>query len=206
MTVAVRATSGRHARPGTTRRPVARATLIGGLLAVAVWARWAVTTGGNVEALAVGLAFGAVLVGIASVGGWRPRARPGLPQLVVGAAGGLVLVGLALATRWPGPWISLQPAASFWPWAAVTLLVAVGEEAVLRGALLAAVDEAMGVGPAIAVTAAVFALLHVPLYGWHVVPLDLGVGLLLGGLRVLGGGIVAPAVAHVVADLATWWM
>ena len=49
-------------------------------------------------------------------------------------------------------------------------------------------------------------MLHVPLYGWHVVPLDLGVGLFLGGLRLLTGGAVAPAVAHTVADLATWWI
>ena len=55
-------------------------------------------------------------------------------------------------------------------------------------------------------TSVVFALLHVPLYGWHVVPLDLGVGLWLAGLRLISGGVAAPAVAHVVADLATWWL
>jgi membrane protease YdiL (CAAX protease family) len=52
----------------------------------------------------------------------------------------------------------------------------------------------------------VFALMHVPLYGWHVVPLDLAVGLALGGLRVATRGVAAPAVAHAVADLATWWL
>jgi hypothetical protein len=48
--------------------------------------------------------------------------------------------------------------------------------------------------------------MHVPLYGWHVVPLDLGVGLWLAGLRLATGGIAAPAIAHAVADLATWWV
>jgi membrane protease YdiL (CAAX protease family) len=63
-----------------------------------------------------------------------------------------------------------------------------------------------GLGGAVLVTSVVFALMHVPLYGWHVVPLDLGVGLALGGLRIATRGVAAPAVAHAVADLATWWL
>lgn len=51
-----------------------------------------------------------------------------------------------------------------------------------------------------------FALIHVPLEGWSIVPLDLGVGLWLAGLRLLTRGVAAPAAAHVVADLATWWL
>ena len=58
-----------------------------------------------------------------------------------------------------------------------------------------------GLGPTVA-----FALLHVPLNGWHVVPLDLAVGLGLGGLRVATRSVVAPAAAHAIADLATWWV
>ncbi len=49
-------------------------------------------------------------------------------------------------------------------------------------------------------------LLHVPLYGWTALPLDLAVGLLLGGLRMAAGGWGAQAVAHPVADLAGWWL
>jgi hypothetical protein len=59
---------------------------------------------------------------------------------------------------------------------------------------------------AVVATSLVFALIHVPLYGWHVVPLDLGVGLLLGGLRLVTGGVTAPAAAHTIADVATWWL
>jgi membrane protease YdiL (CAAX protease family) len=58
----------------------------------------------------------------------------------------------------------------------------------------------------VAVTSIVFALIHVPLYGWHVVPLDLGVGVFLGGLRLVSGSVAAPAIAHIGADLATWWL
>jgi hypothetical protein len=45
---------------------------------------------------------------------------------------------------------------------------------------------------------------HVPLYGWRALPLDLGAGLWLGGLRVLSGGVAAPAVAHALADRGAW--
>ena len=59
---------------------------------------------------------------------------------------------------------------------------------------------------AIAVTTVAFALLHVPLYGWHVVPLDVAVGLGFAGLRLSTRTVLAPALAHAVADLATWWL
>jgi membrane protease YdiL (CAAX protease family) len=59
---------------------------------------------------------------------------------------------------------------------------------------------------AVAVPSLAFALMHVPLYGWQVVPLDLGVGVWLGGLRLATGGVAAPAMAHGLADLSTWWI
>ena len=102
------------------------------------------------------------------------------------------------------PW--LAPSAAFAPWAAVTILVASAEELVLRGALFDDLDGSLGTLGAVVVTSLVFALMHVPLYGWQVVPLDLGVGLWLAGLRLATGGIAAPAVAHSIADLATWWL
>jgi len=47
---------------------------------------------------------------------------------------------------------------------------------------------------------------HVPLYGVGALPLDAAVGLLLGGLRLLTGGWVAPAAAHALADVAGGWL
>jgi membrane protease YdiL (CAAX protease family) len=88
----------------------------------------------------------------------------------------------------------------------VTTMVVAGEEVLLRGALFAALERAAGPVAAVAVTAVAFALMHVPLYGWEVVPLDLGVGVWLGGLRLATGGVAAPAVAHWIADLSTWWV
>ena len=67
-------------------------------------------------------------------------------------------------------------------------------------------SEAAGPLIAVLVTSCAFALMHVPLYGWQVVPLDLGVGVLLGGMRLATGGIAAPVVAHLLADLSTWWL
>ena len=181
-----------------------RSALVTAGLAVAVWLRWAATVSGTSDALAVGVAFGLGLLGVAVMGGWRPRTA-NARSVATGVAGGAVLVVLALATR-TGPFISLAPAAPFAPWALVTILVACMEEAVLRGVLFAELDRDLGVAAAVVLTSLLFAMIHVPLYGWHVVPLDLGVGLWLAGLRLASGGVGAPAIAHTVADLATWWL
>lgn len=180
------------------------AAIVVGLGAV-VTLRWAATVGGLAAALLVGLAFGAGLAAVALLGGERP-ARSRASSILIGGGGAAVLIGLALVAHLGRVGPSLAPATAFLPWAVVTIIVATAEEAVLRGALFAAVRPHGGVTAAIVVTSVAFALMHVPLYGWHVVPLDLGVGIFLGGLRLASGGLAAPAVAHAVADLATWWL
>ena len=194
--------------------------LLGTGLAGLVAARWAATIEGSAGGLAVGLAFGVGLLALALAGGTRIQrpcsVRSSIAGGVLGGALliGLALLGMAVAGRlsWagvaagpsvgPGAWV----AAGFAPWAAVTVLVATSEELLLRGALFDATGRALGAGVAVVATSLVFALIHVPLYGWHVVPLDLGVGLLLGGLRLVTGGVTAPAAAHAIADVATWWL
>jgi membrane protease YdiL (CAAX protease family) len=205
--------------PRTTAIPAVRsagrprsveAALLGGGLAAVVLARAGASRAG-LDPLGVGAAFGAGLLLLASVGGARP---PTLRQiacgLVVGGAGGLALVAVALAGPALGGTTLIgglgRPAAAFAPWAVVILAVAVGEEAILRGALFDRVLRWSGPLPAVLMTTLAFALVHVPLYGWHVVPLDLAVGLALGGLRLATGSFAAPAVAHALADLATWWL
>lgn len=85
-------------------------------------------------------------------------------------------------------------------------VVAVAEEAFLRGALFDAVAARLGPAAALTTSALCFALLHVPLYGWHVATLDLAVGLWLGALRQHAGTWIAPAICHTAADLAAWWL
>ncbi len=197
---------------GPARRagaPLVRAAVIALMLGGAIGARWAATVGALADGIVVGAAFGGLLVLGAALAGWRPRILRGrrlAADVSIGLGGGTALLVVALAGRWPGPWLPFDPAGSFVPWAAVTVVVATAEELFLRGVLFDALDDATGSTAALLATSVIFALLHVPLYGWHVVPLDLGVGLFLGGLRLLTGGTVAPAVAHVVADLATWWI
>ena len=201
--------------------------LVAGLAAI-VGVRWLATLGGT-DPLLVGLAFGLTLAGLASVAGGRRRGlamdhirlrlidasavgaarRPAI-ALVAGVGFGLVLVGIALV----GPVLAGtstvpglgRPAAPFLPWAAITLIVASAEEVLLRGVLLDRVRRAGGLAVAVVLTSAVFALMHVPMYGWHVVPLDFAVGLGLAGLRLTTRSLVAPVAAHSVADLATWWL
>jgi membrane protease YdiL (CAAX protease family) len=196
-------------------RPLAPAgqagILVVGLTAV-VGARWAATVGGVGGGLTVGLLFGAALLALAALGG-RPAIERNHPAAAaIGVAGGVVLVAIALVARLSissapvPPGLFAGPAALFVPWVAITVVVATAEELVLRGALFRAIEASGGLVAAIVVTTLAFALMHVPLYGWHVVPLDLGVGLWLAGLRLLSGGVVAPAVAHTIADLATWWL
>ena len=152
------------------------------------------------------LVFAAVLAALALAcrlhATWSPR------NVALGLAVGAVLVIPALAHL--GVRADL-PAGTFPAWAAVTAIVATAEEAFLRGALFDAVQtwlgpRRLGVDAAIAVAAIAFALLHVPFYGWHVLPLDLAVGVVLGATRVAAGSWTAPAIAHVGADLAGWWL
>ena len=200
-----------HSQPRPADRQDWRQALLLVLgLAAIVSARAAATRAG-LEPLAVGAAFGAGLLLVAAAGGaTRPKARRLARALVLGALVGLGLVAAGLAGPALGGVAAVpglgRPAAPFLPWSAIIVGVAVAEEAILRGVLFDRFLRASGLLPAILVTTVAFALMHVPLYGWHVVPLDLAAGLALGGLRVATGGVAAPAVAHAVADLATWWL
>jgi membrane protease YdiL (CAAX protease family) len=192
----------------TLSRPssaVHRAAWLSAGLAVAALSRAALNQGGSTPAFLAGTGFGFGLLCLALVGGWRPS-RPGLRSLGIGLLGGAVLIGVPLVA---GPsnraLVGMRPE-PFVVWLAVTALVVSAEEVLLRGALLETLDEAAGPAVAVLATSAAFALMHVPLYGWGVVPIDLGAGVLLAGLRYLSGGVAAPTVAHLLADLATWWL
>jgi membrane protease YdiL (CAAX protease family) len=117
-----------------------------------------------------------------------------------------VLVAAWLSAH-PGTAVDLAPVnAAIALWTPIVTITAVAEEVALRGVLFDAVRERGGDGWALLATSALFALMHLPLYGVGALPLDLAVGLMLGGLRIVSGGVLAPAVAHVIADLAGGWL
>lgn len=161
-----------------------------------------VGTGGDdpARSLPAGLVFAACLLLLSRAA--RTRLDVSARALGLGLLGALVLclpVGLEglLALR------PLRSTDGFATWALVVLLVVLGEELFLRGALYDAVASPR---TAIVLGALLFGLLHVPLYGWHAVPLDVAVGLVLGGLRRESGSPAAPFVAHAGADLVGWFL
>jgi membrane protease YdiL (CAAX protease family) len=83
---------------------------------------------------------------------------------------------------------------------AASVAAAVGEEIVFRRGLYGALER-WGPFVAVVVSALVFGLVHVPMYGWEVVGVDVGAGLLFGWQRWATGGWTSPAVTHVSANL-----
>jgi membrane protease YdiL (CAAX protease family) len=167
--------------------------------------RAAVGAPDTAASMPAGAVFAVALLAVAIAAGWRP-ARPTVAGAVLGIAGGGVLVGAWLFSH-AGPGIHVAPVnAGLALWTPVVALIAVAEEIAMRGALFDTVRTWCGDGGALIATTLVFAALHVPLYGIGSLPLDLAAGLLLGGLRVVSRGVLAPAVAHVIADLAGGWL
>lgn len=150
------------------------------------------------------VAFAAVLAAAAVLGGARLGRISGR-GVGLGVAGGAALVAMSLL----GVTVVIggRAAASTlsW-WVPLVTLVAAVEELVFRGVLFEAVRGRRGDVVAIAVTALLFAAVHLPLYGAPAFPIDLCVGVFLGCLRVGSGGVTAPLLAHVLADVATGWV
>ncbi len=158
------------------------------------------------SAFVSGALFGLGLLALALVASpGLVRERPSVHSVAIGLAGGAALIAVPLIVR-PVALAGGTGPEPFALWVAVTCLVAAGEEAMLRGALFDRATAVAGIVPAVVLTSVVFALMHVPLYGWAVLPIDLGAGLALCGLRLISGGVAAPAIAHAAADIATWWL
>lgn len=175
------------------------------LLGFAVSLGVRVVIGGDAVAQSVtaGLVFAAALLALSVAS--RTRVLVSKRALLIGVAG-VVLVCLPVALEQAVSLRPLRTTDGFATWALAVTAVAVSEEVFLRGALYESVDGWRGPVSAVAVGAVCFALLHVPLYGWHVVPLDLAVGVVLGGLRHASGTPLAPAVTHAGADLVGWFV
>jgi membrane protease YdiL (CAAX protease family) len=201
----------RAAAPATlasaaARRAAAPPALLLAGLAAAVSLRVGVAGAAGPRSVGAGVIFGFALLGLAVAAGWRPG-RVSLRTVALGVGGGAVLLAVPVALHLGAPLVRAgSPAGDFAVWALVVTLVAGAEEALLRGALMDELLRRVRPEVAVLVAAVAFAALHLPLYGWVALPLDVGVGVWLGGLRLRGGGAGAPAVAHTLADLASWWL
>lgn len=152
------------------------------------------------------LAFSVALLLIALLAG-KVRVELSLRAIVIGLLGALILVAMPAWLRLSGaePMLIWPAGALAW-WAPAVVLVAIAEEILLRGVLFSLILDRQGTVAAVAATSVLFSLIHVPLYGWQALPLDLAVGVCLAGLRLAGRGVAAPAIAHAAADLAGWWL
>jgi membrane protease YdiL (CAAX protease family) len=165
-------------------------------------------------------AFGAVL--IAAWAGFQFLASPGSvasPRLPadLGIRPRPLSAGIAVAALLllPGVWLRAHghPSASetfgtafFLPLVPALLWIAPIEELFLRGLLQPKLRLVLGAGPAIVIVGLLFAFIHLPAYGWSAIPLDLGVGILLGWLREETGSVAACVAAHTLADLGGWFI
>jgi membrane protease YdiL (CAAX protease family) len=136
---------------------------------------------------ALGLAFGARDLGLA-------RSALG-SRLAAGVAIGVVLLLPALARERPGP---LLPAA----FAVAAIAVSIGEEIAFRGALFAALDAWLGPLPAVLGSTLVFTAGHVLSHPPEFLLPVATAGALLAAWRWACRDLVAPIVAHCIADLA----
>lgn len=136
---------------------------------------------------------------------------PGAPVLlgwlVVYAA---YMLGTDALFHWRGPF-------DFAPWRAIPLAVAVArvvavgvigptaEELVFRGYGFARLTRTrLGVAKSIGLLAAVWSVVHIE-YGWQVLVLLFGAGLLLGVARHRTHSVVTPVAMHVLWNLYAIW-
>jgi membrane protease YdiL (CAAX protease family) len=147
-----------------------------------------------VPLLAAGyLVLGAAALAVGTTGGGRGARAPlgWMVVLGIGLAGvaGAVVVGGPVADRRVGVVAG-----------GLALVAAVAEEALFRRVLY---DRLLrfGVVGAVAGSAVVFALVHLPAYGVAAMPVDLGAALLLSWQRYASGRWTVPAVTHAVANL-----
>jgi membrane protease YdiL (CAAX protease family) len=153
---------------------------------------WLAPLAGAVRPL-LGLAlFASILVAsiLVPVREGRRSVRP----LVAGGIGVAALAGAAIAAGTPVP---LAAAAWTLP---LSVVAAVAEEALYRRAAYGALER-WGAIAAVAGSAALFALAHAPVYGWAVVPVDLGAGLVFGWQRWATGSWGTSAATHVAANV-----
>lgn len=105
-------------------------------------------------------------------------------------------VPFALFAAWSRP----LPARGGWVVVVTASVAAVAEELFFRRLVYGWLAR-WGAAAAVVGSAVLFALVHVPVHGPGVLPIDLGAGLVFGWQRWASGTWTAPAVTHVLANL-----
>jgi membrane protease YdiL (CAAX protease family) len=117
-----------------------------------------------------------------------------LPAIVVLGFGGVALLAARAAT---GPAIPIRTGLIA---VAFGIVAAIGEEAFFRRYVYGTLER-RGIVLAVVVSAALFALVHVPLYGMAALPIDLAAGLLFSWQRWASGRWTVPAATHAAANV-----
>ena len=134
-----------------------------------------------------------VTVGLASIAVPVGRDRPHLSPVTALGFG----VAAVVATAWlAGPSVPSPWSAAALP---LSMLAAMAEEALFRRVAYARLER-FGVVVAVAGSALLFGLVHVPAYGLAALPLDVGAGLLFGWQRWASGTWTVPAATHAFAN------
>jgi membrane protease YdiL (CAAX protease family) len=171
-------------------------------LAARVPSTWAVMV-----TAAVGLV--GLLAPIDVPGPGRAPVRDGHPASVANwlSAVALGLAAMLVAARLPGL-LGLRPhgferlAFGVAPAAvAASVVAAVAEEVFFRRLVYGWLAASWGAAVAVCGSAVAFAAIHVPVYGFAVLPIDTAAGLLLGWQRWMTGGWSASGLTHVAANL-----
>jgi membrane protease YdiL (CAAX protease family) len=139
-----------------------------------------------------------LVIGLGALAAPEPgTATPARPS---GRRTAALAAGLAAVAA--GTFVAGTPAPS--PWGAgalpLSVLAAVAEEALFRRAAYARLER-FGAPVAVVLSAALFALVHVPAYGTTALPVDLGAGLLLSWQRWASGTWTVPAATHALANV-----
>ena len=139
-----------------------------------------------------------VLAAAGMIGGLAPlRSRPDRnagtsPPVVVCLGVAAFAAARVISAPLPAPVTALT--------IGVTVGAGIAEEAFFRRLVYGWLAGA-GAPQAIAGSAALFAIVHLPAYGAHVLPLDLAAGLLFAWQRWATGGWAAPALTHAAANV-----
>lgn len=119
----------------------------------------------------------------------RARLAPGLALLLGFGA-------VAVAANLAGSPVPLPWSAAALP---LALLAAVAEEALFRRLAYARLERFDAL-VAVVGSALLFGFVHMPAYGWAVLPVDVGAGLLFGWQRWASGTWTVPAATHAFAN------